>query len=125
MKIYVITKGCYSDYHICAVATDKGKAELLADKFSDRYESAEIEEYDTDFSETILSFSDIYNCFYHEKEKRIYVAPGSYEYFEKDDLIPQKRHSGLYVVVNADDEEMALKKASDIFAKYRAENLNL
>lgn len=28
-KVYVITKGCYSDYHICAVTLDKEKAERL------------------------------------------------------------------------------------------------
>ena len=46
MKIYVITKGSYSDYHICTVTTDKEKAEKLAKIYSDRYDSAQVEEYD-------------------------------------------------------------------------------
>lgn len=29
MKVYVITKGIYSDYHICAVAMDEEKAKVL------------------------------------------------------------------------------------------------
>ena len=29
MKIYVITAGCYSDYHVCGVATDPESAENL------------------------------------------------------------------------------------------------
>lgn len=58
MKIYVITEGDYSDYHICAVFTDKKKAELYCaineEKdfvnnncyvFGDEYM---IEEFDTD-----------------------------------------------------------------------------
>lgn len=58
MKIYVVTEGEYSDYHICAVFDDKKKAELycavreekdfLDNKcyvFGDEYM---IEEYDTD-----------------------------------------------------------------------------
>ena len=58
MKIYVITEGEYSDYHICAVFDDKKKAELYCavreEKdflnnncyiFGDEYM---IEEYDTD-----------------------------------------------------------------------------
>ena len=32
-KIYVITKGEYSDYHICAVYSDKKKAEEVAKLF--------------------------------------------------------------------------------------------
>lgn len=48
MKIYVITKGAYSDYHICAVATDKKKAEILRKAFSDDWNEAQIETYETD-----------------------------------------------------------------------------
>ena len=48
MKIYVITKGEYSDYHICAVATDLERAETLKRYYSECWEDAEIEEYDTD-----------------------------------------------------------------------------
>lgn len=60
MKIYVVTNGEYSEYHICAVFTDKKKAELYCSireekefldnfcyMFSDEYM---IEEYDTDDS---------------------------------------------------------------------------
>lgn len=48
MKIYVITKGCYSDYHICGVATEKEKAEYIAKECTDCYENTVIEEYDTE-----------------------------------------------------------------------------
>lgn len=47
MKVYVITKGEYSDYHICAVATNQAKARMLAEFYSDKYDAAEVEEYDT------------------------------------------------------------------------------
>lgn len=33
MKVYVITKGIYSDYHICGVALDKERANRLASFF--------------------------------------------------------------------------------------------
>lgn len=48
MKVYVITKGSYSDYGICAVTTDRETAEKLQIKYSDCWDSAGIEEYDTD-----------------------------------------------------------------------------
>ncbi len=51
MKVYVITSGCYSSYHINAVSLDKREAEEMCatlndDMFLNNY--SEIEEYDTD-----------------------------------------------------------------------------
>lgn len=56
MKVYVITQGCYSDYHICAVTLDKDKAERLRKMYTAkescygycRSDDAEIEEYEAD-----------------------------------------------------------------------------
>ena len=48
MKAYVITKGEYSDYKIYAVTLDKEQAELLKAEYSDKWDEAFIEEYDTD-----------------------------------------------------------------------------
>lgn len=43
MKIYVITRGTYSDYHIVTIFTDKHKAEL----YLKYYNYCNLEEYDT------------------------------------------------------------------------------
>ena len=53
MIVYVITQGHYSDYHICAVTTDKDKAEILRKFFSANsgygdWGKARIQEYDTE-----------------------------------------------------------------------------
>lgn len=125
MKIYVITKGCYSDYHICAVATDKEKANMLAKKFSDSYECAEIEEYDTDDCNEVLKWENSYSCFYFEKDNRISVHECDFDRHYKSDYTPTKTRDGYYVAVYANDKEEALKKASDIFAKVRAEENDL
>lgn len=57
MKVYVITKGEYSDYHICCVCLDRETAEKKAKMFENRYDSdydkPEIEEYDTDDAEQL------------------------------------------------------------------------
>ena len=45
MKIYVVTTGCYSDYSIDRVFTDKAKAEEYAEWLED---SNDVEEYETD-----------------------------------------------------------------------------
>lgn len=123
MKVYVITKGCYSDYHICAVETDKEKAKLLAQRFSSSYEKAEIEEWDTDANPDIYESKYCYSCFYHEKDKKISVLRG--ESFDYYDGIPSIAPYGCFVKVAANDDETAMKKASDIFAKFRAERMDL
>ncbi len=37
MKIYIITKGSYSDYHICNVTTDYDKAKRYKEAYSDNW----------------------------------------------------------------------------------------
>lgn len=126
MKVYVITKGEYSDYGICAVTTDKEKAELLREKFSDRYEPADIEEYDTDASDNLLKYKNVYDCYYYLDSKDITIRETSWSWLTVGDLYPYLLDKDrIYVKVNADNEEMALKKASDIFAKFRAEKEGL
>ena len=49
MKLYAITRGDYSDYHIIALTADKNVAKQLAKRFSNRdgfYGNATIEEYE-------------------------------------------------------------------------------
>ena len=50
MKVYVITQGSYSDYHIVGVKLTREEAEKVVALANDEdsYEYAEIEEYDTD-----------------------------------------------------------------------------
>jgi hypothetical protein len=44
MKVYVVTEGEYSDYHIVEIFTNKEKAELLAEPFYER----RVEEFELD-----------------------------------------------------------------------------
>lgn len=51
MTIYIVTEGCYSDYHIEAVFTDKAKAEAYVDfysKYKTYHDDYNIEEYESD-----------------------------------------------------------------------------
>ena len=48
MKIYIITRGSYSDYHICGVAVDWKEAERLQNVNTDEWDVARIETYDTE-----------------------------------------------------------------------------
>ena len=58
MKVYVITAGVYSDYHICCVCIDRETAERRKKLFSDKYDEAEIEEFDTDEYEEFVKVDD-------------------------------------------------------------------
>jgi hypothetical protein len=55
MKVYVITKGEYSDYHICAVTLDEKKAERLAKIHTDSWDKADVEEWDTEEHQDLLN----------------------------------------------------------------------
>lgn len=48
MKIYVVTKGSYSDYHIVGVYTDKEDAQFAVERCADKWDTPQIEEYDTE-----------------------------------------------------------------------------
>lgn len=45
-KVYVITQGSYSDYHICAVTLDKERAKKLSKFYANSVGEARIEEFD-------------------------------------------------------------------------------
>ena len=117
MKVYVITKGCYSEYHICAVTTNPMDAKRLKVKCSDRYEDAEIEEYDTEKYNEVLENKTLYLVEFEKSGnvKRIY-APESIDYYLNEDRVEYFRNDVLQVKVFAQDETSAVKIASEIRA---------
>lgn len=87
MKIYIITKGEYSDYHIVTTFNDKKTADdfvnLMNKRFSNYSEKYEIEEYD--ILEKIDDYKpyDVFlNISYDSRDKKIDFSTtfwGSYE----------------------------------------------
>ena len=124
MKVYVITKGCYSDYCIEAVTLDEHKAHILAKKFSDSWEQANVEEYDTEEFEPIEALSwevSVYGkrspkegCYISQIKNRFVSNNWEVNYF--------KRIDKYRVYVRAKDEEHAKKIAFDRIAQYKAEH---
>lgn len=120
MKIYVVTKGQYSDYHIVAATLDKEKAERMAKRFSDKWDECEVEEYedgDIDFRpywdvRFKKATSDIVRC----------DALGSLDECYIHDLytFDTDINRNLRVVVAADTSEEAIKIASEKRAEYLA-----
>lgn len=139
--IYVITKGCYSDYGICAATTDKAKAEELRLLFSDEYDDAHIEEHE-----------DGESCFNNKSLNVVhpFIVTGLRQNLERNkDLISSVRQytkildqgetfktkrsyhiagdrsDWLDLTVLAPDEEHAKKIWYDTWAQLNAERLGL
>lgn len=124
MIVYVITRGEYSDYSIVAVTLEKEKAEELKKLYSDKWNEAMIETYDTDdyyvenggfYSVKIGKRSAI------EVRKINSVIPMDDR--DKVSLMYDWRtnRENYFVYVKAKDEEQAKKIGADLVAKYKAE----
>ena len=138
MKIYVITKGDYSDYHICGVATDPEKAERLAKIHTDRWDDAQVEEYDTDRGEDLLEGRFPFAvCFFDWRDPRVddekendSFEPGiealdQLQEENVDFLRPIYYGPKMTVRLYAPDEQTALKIAQDKRAQYLAEKAGI
>lgn len=129
MKVYVITKGTYSNYHICAVATDKEKAEKLAKIYTDRDDDAGVEEYDTEAEVDLLAGRIPYEVefdpcgevrrAYPNAECRGGFKPRITEVFYRGNI------TKIYVCLFASSEEEAIKIAAEKRAQFLAEREGL
>lgn len=136
MKIYVITAGEYSDYHIVAVTTDKEKADNFVKVHNDSkrfyYDDAYVEEYDTDDFDIAIN----------DRNGKYFRVFGDWDYaqncveIECDEIDSldyiTKRNSQYYTLMIGDacrwefyctakDEEHAIKKATDWAGQKKAE----
>ena len=118
MKVYVITKGCYSDYSIYGVTLDKKHAEEMKKYFSDEYDEAEIEEYDTDDYKPIHEGKKQY-CVYFRNDGEITCYKYDFVYEKANGRILKERFDAYKIYLWAVDEEHALKIASDKMAEYK------
>ena len=114
MKIYVITKGHYSDYHIYAVAIDYEKACILQKRFSTKCAPAEIEEFDTEDFNDIFVKKNLYDVWFGSNGKVREVFEEDMVYFAPKDNPVRMLKSGMVAVyVFAFDKESAIKIAAE------------
>jgi len=71
MKVFIVTEGSYSDYHIEKVFIDKLKAEIYAELIC-----GEVEEYNTS-NEDLYKRHNTIQCFYRLVDKRFSTYKGS------------------------------------------------
>lgn len=129
MKVYVITQGNYSDYHICGVAETMEKAQKLVKYFGRPNYPADIEIYDTNTQRTldkkrwriIHKIPKQYGRFSTSVEEydvysveELREESNTINYEERDD------YDYYFAYIAAKDEKHALKIFWDKFAEYIA-----
>lgn len=129
MKVYVITAGEYSDYQIVGVATTKDMADIIVGKHNlyNKYDEAQIEEYDTDVYEPLRT-NDQWEVWKRlDKQTNQWKVKCESKSYLSDEVnkvnVNYDGHGKIhsyYVVVYAVNEESAIKIASEKFAEYQA-----
>lgn len=140
MKVYVITCGEYSDYQVCAVTLDKEQAELLQVRYSDKWNEAYIDEYETDDYKIEAADLDrhMYQVTFNKDHEisscRVINRRLNYKHGEVEDESTWFNYANgrrscfnwrVDVYVDTKDEDHAKKIAKDIYMKWLAEQNNL
>lgn len=129
MKVYVITKGSYSDYRICGVTTDIKRARQLKKIFSRGYrgyaEKASIEEYDTDYPTNEIAESNVYQIEFDKNGNISDESESPFGFYTDIDEKGYEVADKFYVDVIAKTRDDAIKIASEKRAKYMAEKFGL
>ena len=124
-KVYIVTAGTYSDYHIVGATLDRKQAELACEVYGwkDRFgDPIDIEEYDLDIFDGIKETDHIYRVEfdweggYSIKEEKVcgYINP--INGVDEEDMC----WGNYSVTVAAQDEAHAIKIAQDKRAEYLA-----
>lgn len=136
MKVYVVTAGEYSDYHIERVFTDKSMA-LAYIEGKGNYGNVEIFDVNEEKHSPLASFTVAYidgNFYAHEERKNCYIdstlfRPARPSWFGREwtrKYMPKGKQVPMYITdVIADSEEKALKIAQDRWAKFKAEKAGI
>ena len=124
-KVYVITKGDYSDYHICAVTLDKERAQKLQKMYTDGINIAEVEEYIPNEAKPMMFLFGVE--FY--KGQFIRFKADEYKFYDDGnievslDFYSDEWHDIVWV--EAADEDHALKIARDRLAEVKAKKAGI
>jgi hypothetical protein len=126
MKIYVVTKGCYSDYHIIAATTDEKKAQEIKNRFDEDCDPADIEIFD----DADICMRDIYSVYFkydmaYRAEKRQpnddYAASLVNTVYTHGK--PLEGRGVVYVAADSEDE--AFKIACEKWAQHKAKEAGI
>ena len=120
MKIYVITDGEYSDYHIITATTDEKMAKSIAKRFD-----ANIEEYED--AELIVNMKSLYFIRFDESGTVVSTRNTTNDicFYRDIGICEFDAASGVFVTIEADSLEEAIKIAAEKRAKFLAEKFGI
>lgn len=123
-KIYVVTKGSYSDYHIITATTDEKLAYEIAKKFSDKYEEAKVEIYEN--AEIMLK--PLYGVEFDKNGDILSVrdcSDSSWAYSSCNTYHSDIFYGRGFIYVIADNADHAVKIANEKRAEYLAKKAGI
>ena len=126
MKVYVVTSGEYSEYHIVGVTLDKQVAETFVNGKNEakgKYgKEFYLEEYDTDDFRVIAVGCKPYRACFYRKENgdRLSWADECEWRYQNIGLVEADGRGNYEVIVFAKDEDHALKIGAGKVAEYKA-----
>lgn len=125
MKVYIVTAGDYSDYHIVAVFANQKKAELYCATHNkgDVYEPYYVEEWETEDTKIESKETPKYVWHFNERRGEISVTQGHLTLDNKEwfFVVSDRELIGHVTVRKNMSEKMVKKIIADKIAKYKAE----
>lgn len=116
-KIYVVTKGCYSDYRIITATLDEEEAKKIAEKFTTDMEDAIVEVYEN----SALYLRPCYFVRFDKNGDVFEISKCDSEYsYSNIGTCCNDVSDRVYVYVEADNSEAAIEIASEKRAVYLA-----
>ena len=123
MKVYVITTGVYSDYHIVGVTLNRKKAEDLVETMSRGYDIPHISEWETDEVDT-LKKGTCYQVTLYENGKVDIWEKSSFEIDEINKVLKFGNYSHEVLVI-AETKRKAKKIGLDLINIKKAKEQGL
>lgn len=127
MKIYVVTKGEYSDYHIITATLSKQRAENIAKIYTDKYDEAGVEEFDEMSDEAIdrmMEELELRYVFNIQQDGAVSAVEAVYEK-KNAKIMDTSCYDRIHFSIAAKDKEHAIKIARDMRYNYYAEKYGL
>ena len=125
MKIYIVTDGCYSDYHIEAVFTDKEKAKL----FAALHNCSNLEEYETSDDNlkgvTTSYYTHIIRAYPKENGEFnfSYIDGGAYSTKHLREIREDGDHLKIIISLNERNDRKAFRIATDMLAEWKEKRI--
>jgi hypothetical protein len=124
-KIYIVTSGTYSDYHICAVFLTKRPADAYAALFPKGYEEATVGEYTLGVPGPIPKGMQFYhiNIAEGEEDSVVQMEPEFEDYYFKvKTTVSLGGRRSFWTDCWARNKKHAIKIAREKINQYRVEN---